>query len=94
MGCDGLGVSDSSPTPVAAGAGCLRPKRDGRLGPIAQAFWSSAVAGASCIGDRVMKKVLVVLLLVWLVLPVAVHARPPTDVKGNFVYVPAIVGLR
>ena len=41
-----------------------------------------------------MKKVLVVLLLVWLVLPVAVHARPPTDVKGNFVYVPAIVGLR
>ena len=41
-----------------------------------------------------MKKVLVVLLLVWLVLPVAVHAGPPTDVKGNFVYVPAIVGLR
>ncbi|MBN1811945.1 MAG: DUF3224 domain-containing protein [Anaerolineae bacterium] len=41
-----------------------------------------------------MKKVLVALLLVWLVLPVAVHAGPPTDVEGDFVYVPAVVSLR
>lgn len=94
MGCDGLGVSDFSPTPVAAGAGCLLLKRDGRLGPIAQVCGSSAVAGASCKGDRMMKKVLVALLLVWLVLPVAVHAGPPTDVEGDFVYIPAIVGVR
>jgi hypothetical protein len=41
-----------------------------------------------------MKKVSVVLLLVWLVLPVAVHAGPPTDVEGDFVYVPTIVSSR
>ena len=40
-----------------------------------------------------MKKAMTALLLVWLVLPVAVHAGPPVDVAGDFVYVPAVVGI-
>ena len=41
-----------------------------------------------------MKRGLMSLLLVWLLLPVAVHAGPPVDVSGDFVYVPVIVGLK
>jgi hypothetical protein len=41
-----------------------------------------------------MKKAIIALLLVCLVLPVAVHAGPPVDVSGDFVYIPAIVGLK
>jgi hypothetical protein len=35
-----------------------------------------------------MKKVLVMLLLVFLVLPAAVHAGPPVNVVGDFIYTP------
>jgi hypothetical protein len=41
-----------------------------------------------------IKKVLMAALLVCLVLPMAVHAGPPVDVAGDFVYIPAIVGLK
>ena len=41
-----------------------------------------------------MKKAMTALLLVWLVLPLAVHAGPPVDVAGDFSYVPAIVSLK
>jgi hypothetical protein len=41
-----------------------------------------------------VKKILMTALLVCMVLPVAVHARPPVDVEGDFVYVPAVVGLK
>jgi len=41
-----------------------------------------------------MKKVLSALLLVWLALPVAVHAGPPTDVEGDFIYTSTILSMR
>jgi hypothetical protein len=41
-----------------------------------------------------MKKLRVALLLVLLVLPVAVYAGAPSDVEGNFVYVPTVLSLR
>jgi hypothetical protein len=43
---------------------------------------------------KALKKVLVALLLVLLVLPAVVHAGPPSDVEGDFVYVPTVLSLR
>ena len=41
-----------------------------------------------------VKKVLITALLICMVLPVAVHAGPPVDVQGDYVYVPTLVSLK
>ena len=39
-------------------------------------------------GEKMMKKALMLLLLACMMMPMAVYAGPPTDVEGDFTYVP------